>query len=42
MKAVVINEFGGKEKLNLTEVPTPQPAEDEVLVRIKKPPASIR
>ena len=35
MKAVVINEFGGKEKLNLTEVPTPQPAEDEVLVRIK-------
>jgi NADPH:quinone reductase-like Zn-dependent oxidoreductase len=35
MKAIVINEFGGKETLNLTEVPTPQPAEDEVLVRIK-------
>ena len=35
MKAVVINEFGGKEKLNLTDVPTPQPAENEVLVRIK-------
>ena len=35
MKAVVIKEFGGKEKLDLTEVPKPQPAEDEVLVRIK-------
>jgi NADPH:quinone reductase-like Zn-dependent oxidoreductase len=34
MKAVTIEEFGGKEKLNLTEVPTPQPAENEVLVRI--------
>ena len=35
MKAVVINEFGGKEKLALTDVSKPQPAEDEVLVRIK-------
>ncbi len=35
MKAAIINEFGGKEKLTLTEVSTPQPAEDEVLVRIK-------
>ena len=35
MKAVVINEFGGKETLTLTDVPKPQPAEDEVLVRIK-------
>ncbi len=35
MKAVVINEFGGREKLTLDEVPTPEPAEGEVLVRIK-------
>jgi NADPH:quinone reductase-like Zn-dependent oxidoreductase len=35
MKAVIFNEFGGKEKLALTALPTPQPAEDEVLIRIK-------
>ena len=35
MKAVVINEFGGKETLTLTDAPKPQPAADEVLVRIK-------
>ena len=35
MKAVVINEFGGREKLNLSEVPTPEPAEGEVLIRIR-------
>ncbi|MGD8263418.1 MAG: hypothetical protein PVG44_13895 [Desulfobacterales bacterium] len=35
MKAVVINEFGGKEKLTLTDVPPPEPAEGEVLIRIK-------
>ena len=35
MKAVVINEFGGREKLTLTELPPPEPAEGEVLVRIR-------
>ena len=35
MKAVIFNEFGGKEKLDLTEVQKPQPTGDEVLVRIK-------
>ena len=35
MKAVIINEFGGKETLTLTDVSKPQPAADEVLVRIK-------
>ena len=35
MKAVVIHEFGGREKLTLVEVPRPEPAEGEVLVRIK-------
>ena len=34
MKAVVINEFGGKETLTLTDVLKPQPSADEVLVRI--------
>ena len=33
MKAVVINEFGGKETLTLTEVSKPQPLANEVLVR---------
>ncbi len=35
MKAVVINEFGGKDKLTLADLPTPEPAEGEVLVRIR-------
>jgi NADPH:quinone reductase-like Zn-dependent oxidoreductase len=35
MKAVVINEFGGRGKLTLTDVPPPEPAEGEVLVRIR-------
>jgi len=35
MKAIVINEFGGREKLIHTDIPPPQPAEGEVLVRIK-------
>lgn len=34
MKAVVINEFGGTDKLNLTDVPNPQPQNKEVLVQI--------
>ncbi len=35
MKAVIFNEFGGREVLKYTEVPTPAPEEGEVLVRIK-------
>ena len=34
MKAVVYDEVGGPEVLHLAEVPTPEPAEDEVLVRV--------
>ncbi len=35
MKAIVINRFGGREVLQHTEVPKPEPAEGEVLVRVK-------
>lgn len=35
MQAVIINEFGGVDKLTLTEVANPQIGEAEVLVRIK-------
>ncbi len=35
MKAVIIHEFGGREKLILTEVPPLKPGEGEVLIRIK-------
>ena len=34
MKAVVYDEVGGPEVLHLAEVPTPEPDEDEVLVRV--------
>ncbi len=34
MKAVVYDEVGGPEVLHLAEVPTPEPADDEVLVRV--------
>jgi NADPH:quinone reductase len=34
MKAIVVHEFGGPEVLKLEEVPTPQPAAGQVLVRI--------
>ena len=34
MKAVVYDEVGGPEVLHLADVPTPEPAEDEVLVRV--------
>ncbi len=36
MKAVQIQEFGGPEKLELVEVPDPQPAEGEVLVEVAR------
>lgn len=35
MKAVIINDFGGPEKLEVAEVPKPEPDEGEVLIRIK-------
>lgn len=35
MKAVLIEEFGGLDKLKLTDVPRPHPSEGEVLIRIK-------
>ncbi|MBI3811523.1 MAG: zinc-binding dehydrogenase [Nitrospirae bacterium] len=35
MKAVVFHEHGGPEKLVYQDVPTPQPGEDEVLIRVK-------
>jgi NADPH:quinone reductase-like Zn-dependent oxidoreductase len=35
MKAVVLRELGGPEKLQLEDVPEPQPAADEVVVRLK-------
>ncbi len=34
MKAIVLREFGGPEVLHLEEVPTPQPASGEILVRV--------
>ncbi len=35
MKAVVIREFGGPEVLRYEDVPTPSPAPDEVLIRVR-------
>ncbi len=35
MKAIAIDEFGGRDKLQLTYVEAPKPGEGEVLVRIK-------
>src|SRR4051812_49572469 len=34
MKAVCVHEFGGPEVLTYEEMPTPSPAEGEVLVRV--------
>ncbi len=35
MKAIIIKEYGGTEQLELTDIPTPQPENGEVLIRIK-------
>lgn len=35
MKAVIIKEFGGIDKLEIADVPKPEPDEGEVLIRIK-------
>jgi len=34
MKAIVVNEFGGTEVLKLTNIETPKPAADEVLIKV--------
>jgi NADPH2:quinone reductase len=34
MKAMVIDEFGGADKLRWAEVPTPVPGSGEVLIRL--------
>jgi NADPH2:quinone reductase len=35
MKAIIVREFGAAEVMKLEEIPTPEPSENEVLVRIK-------
>ncbi|MEK4148696.1 zinc-binding dehydrogenase [Robertmurraya sp. FSL W8-0741] len=35
MKAAVIREHGGPEKLNIEEIPTPKPGEHEVLIKVE-------
>lgn len=35
MKAIILEGFGGIDKLKLIEVPTPTPADDEILIKIK-------
>lgn len=35
MKAIVIHEFGGRDKLTLAEIPTPEPGDGEVLIKVK-------
>ena len=34
MKAMIISGFGGADRLELAEVPTPEPEADEVLIRV--------
>ena len=34
MKAVTLNEFGGPEQLKIEEIPTPEPADRQVLVKV--------
>ncbi len=34
MKAVLINEFGGRDKLMVSQLPAPSPSEGEVLIRV--------
>lgn len=36
MRAIQMTEFGGPEVLELTDLPTPEPAEDEVLIKVTR------
>jgi NADPH2:quinone reductase len=36
MRAILMTEFGGPEVLKLTELPTPEPADGEVLIRVRR------
>src|ERR1700692_3591044 len=36
MRAIQMTEFGGPEVLKLVELPTPQPAPDEILIRVSR------
>lgn len=36
MRAIQMTEFGGPEVLELTELPTPEPGEDEVLIKVTR------
>src|SRR5277367_516925 len=36
MRAIQMTEFGGPEVLELTELPTPEPGEGEVLIRVTR------
>lgn len=35
MRAIAIEEFGGSDKLQLVDLPTPEPGSDEVLIRVR-------
>src|SRR4051812_30612869 len=35
MKAIIVREFGATEVMKLEEIPTPEPNENQILVRIK-------
>ena len=35
MKAIIIDEFGGQDRLTLADVPAPEPGSGEVLIRVK-------
>ena len=35
MRAIVIEEFGGSDKLQLVDLPTPEPGPEEVLIRVR-------
>ena len=35
MKAIVISTYGGPEVLRVTELPDPEPAEGEILIRVR-------
>jgi NADPH2:quinone reductase len=35
MNAIAINEFGGRDKLRLMDLPDPEPGEDEVLIQVR-------